>query len=66
VIGSRIGPYSIVSELGSGGMGKVYRAEVAGHAPGLDDGSRVALKVIHPHLLETPGLRLAFDYGVRQ
>ena len=55
MIGSRIGPYSIVSELGSGGMGKVYLAEVAGHVPGLDDGARVALKVIHPHLLETPG-----------
>ncbi len=26
-----------------------------GTAPGLDDGCRVALKVIHPHLLETPG-----------
>ena len=36
-------------------MGKVYRAEVTGPVPGLDPGCAVALKVIHPHLLETPG-----------
>src|SRR5262245_23006261 len=36
-------------------MGKVYAATVTGRCPGLAEGTRVALKVVHPHLLETPG-----------
>ncbi|MDM7917355.1 MAG: protein kinase, partial [Candidatus Eisenbacteria bacterium] len=52
---ARIGPYLIGDELGSGGMGKVYRAEVVGKAPGLAAGTTVALKIIHPHLLEKAG-----------
>jgi tetratricopeptide (TPR) repeat protein len=47
VIGQRLGPYAVEAELGSGGMGTVYRA--AGPA------GTIALKVIHPHLLATPG-----------
>ena len=53
--GERLGPYVIDRELGSGGMGKVYAATVEGRCPGLAEGTRVALKVVHPHLLETPG-----------
>jgi tetratricopeptide (TPR) repeat protein len=47
MIGQQLGPYTIEAELGSGGMGTVYRAT----GP---DGT-VALKVVHPHLLATPG-----------
>ncbi|MBC8144691.1 MAG: serine/threonine protein kinase [bacterium] len=42
LVGSRLGPFEIVEEIGSGGMGKVYRAERA-------DGElrmRVAIKVV--------------------
>jgi tetratricopeptide (TPR) repeat protein len=48
VIGQRLGSYTIESELGSGAMGTVYRAEDA-------HGTVVAIKVVHPHLLATPG-----------
>jgi len=48
----RIGAYTIVSELGSGGMGKVYLAEATSEE---GERTRVALKVVHTHLLETPG-----------
>jgi len=36
-------------------MGKVYLAEVVEATGGLEPGTKVALKVVHPHLLETPG-----------
>jgi len=53
--GARLGPYQVLTELGSGGMGKVYRAEVVADAAGLGSGTAIALKVIHAHLLESPG-----------
>jgi tetratricopeptide (TPR) repeat protein len=45
--GAFLGLYCIDRELGAGGMGKVYAAT--------GPEGRVALKVVHPHLLETPG-----------
>jgi tetratricopeptide (TPR) repeat protein len=53
--GTRIGAYKVESELGSGAMGTVHRARVAGEAPGLDAGQLVAIKLLHPHLLSQPG-----------
>ncbi|MHC5044743.1 MAG: serine/threonine-protein kinase [Planctomycetota bacterium] len=47
VIGQDLGPYAIEAELGAGGMGTVYRAT--------GPEGTVALKVVHPHLLATPG-----------
>jgi tetratricopeptide (TPR) repeat protein len=45
--GAFLGPSRIDRELGSGGMGKVYAAT--------GPEGVVALKDVHPHLLETPG-----------
>jgi predicted ATPase len=44
VLDRRIGSYTLRSELGTGGMGTVYLAED-------EAGSKVALKIVHPHLL---------------
>jgi serine/threonine protein kinase len=54
LIGERLGAYAIRSELGSGAMGQVYLAEAVEAAAGLGPAQKVALKVVHPHLLETP------------
>jgi len=55
MLGMKLGPYRIESELGSGGMGKVYLAEAVDRCV-VPTGTRVALKVVHPHLLSEPGL----------
>ena len=52
MIGTRLGPYLLQKELGSGGMGSVYLAVLKEDAAGLKEGAKVALKVVHPHLLE--------------
>jgi tetratricopeptide (TPR) repeat protein len=44
-------------------MATVYLATVEDEAPGLRVGDRVAVKVVHPHLLATPGF---FDRFVRE
>ena len=64
IAGAQLGPYRILAEIGTGGMGVVYRAEAG------DDSARVvAIKVVHPHLLGTPGFFQRFlreaDVGKR-
>ncbi len=47
----RVGPYVVTDKLGEGGMGKVYRARLAG------DGPTVALKVVRSALVANPTVR---------
>ena len=54
VLGEVVGGFRILNALGEGGMGSVYLAEAEGPAAGVERGRRVALKVLHPHLLKNP------------
>ncbi|MCU0728123.1 MAG: protein kinase [Planctomycetes bacterium] len=51
---ARVGPYRLLQVLGSGAMGTVYLAEE-------DGGERLALKVVHPHLLTRRGFFGRFE-----
>ena len=51
---TRLGPYTITSRLGRGGMGTVFEAVDS-------TGAAVAVKVLSSHLAEDPGLRRRFD-----
>ena len=53
--GAKLGPYEILSPLGAGGMGEVYRARDTR----LD--RTVAIKVLPSHLSADPGLKLRFE-----
>jgi serine/threonine protein kinase/tetratricopeptide (TPR) repeat protein len=53
--GTRIGAYRVESELGAGGMGTVWLAEAVMDEAIVPRGTRVAVKVVHPHLLGQPG-----------
>lgn len=57
--GARLGPYEIVSAIGSGGMGEVYRA----HDTRL--GRDVAIKVLPAHVSGDPALRERFEREAR-
>jgi eukaryotic-like serine/threonine-protein kinase len=57
--GTKLGPYEIVSPLGAGGMGEVYRARDTR----LD--RTVAVKVLPQHLADTPEARERFDREAR-
>ena len=57
--GSRLGPYEILSALGAGGMGEVYRAKDTR----LD--RVVAVKVLPQHLSDHPDLRQRFEREAR-
>jgi tetratricopeptide (TPR) repeat protein len=56
VQGKRLGAYTLISELGSGGMGTVYRAT--------GPEGQVALKVVHPHLVGREQFRERFQREV--
>lgn len=57
--GDRLGPYEIVSLLGAGGMGEVYR----GFDPRL--GRQVAIKVLSAETANDPSLRARFEVEAR-
>ena len=48
-----VGRFRVVRELGRGGMGRVFEARD-------DSGARVAVKVVHPHLVDRPGYLARF------
>src|ERR1039457_5209831 len=57
--GARLGPYEILSPLGAGGMGEVWRAR----DPRL--GRDVAVKVVHPRLASDPDRVSRFEKEAR-
>ena len=57
--GKLIGPYEIISLLGAGGMGEVYRARDSRLA------RTVALKVLSPDVAADPGRRQRFEQEAR-
>src|SRR5271170_724843 len=57
--GAKLGPYEILSPLGAGGMGEVYRAKDTR----LD--RSVAIKILPSHLSENPESRQRFDREAR-
>ena len=53
--GRALGPFRLASSIGTGGMGTVYVGTVEARAHGLDVGTRVAVKVLHPYLFAREG-----------
>ena len=57
--GTKLGPYEIISPLGAGGMGEVYRARDTRLE------RTVAIKVLPSHLSSSPELRARFEREAR-
>lgn len=56
---TRVGPYTVIATLGSGGMGIVYRCRTA-------EGTEVAVKTIHAHLVDASAReRFAREASIR-
>ncbi len=60
MIGTRLGAFLIREEIGAGGMGRVYRADVPPDSPLHRQHPRVAVKVLHAHLLSTTSFLARF------
>ncbi len=57
--GTRLGPYEVISPIGAGGMGEVYKAKDARL------GREVAIKVLPSHLTDDPDLKARFEREAR-
>ena len=58
-LGTKLGPYEIISLLGVGGMGEVYRARDTRLE------RTVAVKILAAHLSSNPDLRARFEQEAR-
>jgi tetratricopeptide (TPR) repeat protein len=63
--GVKLGPCRLLGELGSGGMGQVYLAEMEEDRPYAANGSKVAVKILHSILMGDEEFVLRFDREAR-
>jgi len=59
LVGSDLGNYHIVEEIGRGGMATVYKAM------DLDSGQEVAIKVLSPYVAQEPKFKARFDQEIQ-